>query len=205
MEIHLQNISKRFKKNWIFRDLNYLFESKKSYALIGSNGSGKSTLLKTIAGFEHYNLGLISYSSEKKKIDKNDIATYISFCAPYQDLIKEMKLQEFLRFHQEMTTAFDSKTMLEIVGLTGNEEKILAEFSSGMMQRLKLGICFFSSRPILLLDEPTSNLDQNGKDVYKRLFLENKGKKLILVASNEVLEIELCDAILEVEKFKTSY
>jgi ABC-type multidrug transport system ATPase subunit len=201
MRIELQNTSKRFKKIWIFKDINYVFESNKTYAITGSNGSGKSTLLKTIAGFEHYHKGKISYFLANKEINKNDIAFYFTFCAPYQDLIKEMKLHEFLDFHQKMTDPFDTNKMLEEVGLNGNENKILDEFSSGMMQRLKLGICFYSNRTLLLLDEPTSNLDVNGKLIFKQLMLKNKESKTILIASNEQEEIDLCDEVLSVEKF----
>lgn len=205
MKIQINNISKRFKKNWIFKDLSIDLISDKTYAFTGANGSGKSTLLKTIAGFEHFHKGTISYFNDSEEIHRNDITDYFTFCAPYQDLIKEMKLSEFLDFHQKMTHPFDSSTMLEIIGLKGQEDKLLDEFSSGMTQRLKLGLTFYSKKPMLFFDEPTTNLDQNGKDVFSTLLKKHKKAKLIIIASNEAMEIELCDEILNIEQYKSIY
>jgi ABC-type multidrug transport system ATPase subunit len=201
VKIHLLEIGKRFKKNWIFRDLSFEFSSGKTYAITGHNGSGKSTLLKSIAGFEHLTKGEISYEADNQKIDKNNISHFYSYCAPYQDLIKEMTLAEFLDFHQTMTEKFDYNEMLKAVGLTGNEQKLLGDFSSGMTQRLKLGICFYSGRPLLLLDEPTSNLDLKGKEIFKILIDKHRNTKTILIASNESDEISLCDKVLNIEKY----
>jgi ABC-type multidrug transport system ATPase subunit len=205
MKIQINNISKRFKKNWIFKELSIDLVSNESYAFTGSNGSGKSTLLKTIAGFEHFHKGNISYFCDYKELDRNDITDHFAFCAPYQDLIKEMKLSEFLNFHQKMTHTFDATEMLLIVGLKGHEDKLLDEFSSGMTQRLKLGLTFYSNKKMLLFDEPTTNLDQNGKNVFSALFKEHKKDKLIIIASNEAMEIDLCDKVLNIEQYKSIY
>ena len=201
MQIVLENISKRFKRNWVFRGVTNNFVSGKSYALVGSNGSGKSTLLKIIAGFEHATLGEITYSTPDP-VHKSDFSNYFTFCSPYQELIREMKLMEFLDFHQKMTEQIDTKTLLQTVNLAGNEDKLLDNFSSGMIQRLKLGITFFTSRPIILLDEPTSTLDISGKEIFKNLFQEHQQEKLIIMASNEENEFSLCDHLMPIEDFK---
>lgn len=203
MHIELVNISKRYKNNWILKNISKTFVLGKSYALVGSNGSGKSTLLKLIAGFEHTSNGSIFYHSHNNQvIDSNDFAEHYTFCAPYQELIKEMKLKEFLTFHQKMTHKIDTQELLSVVGLSGNEDKLLDNFSSGMLQRLKLGITFFTERQIVLLDEPTSNLDTQGKNVFATLFQKFKIDKLIILASNEAFEFGLCDELLKVEDYK---
>lgn len=203
MLIELDNISKRYKKNWILKNITKKFVLGKSYALTGNNGSGKSTLLKLIAGFEHTNNGSINYySTENKKIDKNDFAEHYTFCSPYQELIQEMNLSEFLTFHQAMTHSIDTEKLLQTVGLSGNQNKLLGNFSSGMLQRLKLGISFFTERSIILLDEPTSNLDDQGKEVFKSLFENYTGDKIVILASNESFEYSLCDEIIRVEDYK---
>jgi ABC-type multidrug transport system ATPase subunit len=205
MNIELQNIGKRYKKNWIFKGLSTLLEQGKSYALVGSNGAGKSTLLKVIAGFENHHVGTIQYSIGSKTIHKQDLAPYFSFCAPYQELIREMKLVEFLSFHQSMTHPMDTQKMLAELGLEGNEDKLLDEFSSGMLQRLKLGITFYSARPVLFFDEPCTNLDAQGKKIFSVLFDRFKDSKLILIASNEPEEIALCSQKIAIENYKTLY
>ena len=205
MNIDIVNISKRYKKNWVFRDVTLTLRQNETYAVLGSNGSGKSTFLKTLAGFEHFHLGELKYFDNNKEIQSYDVSKYFVFCSPYQELIREMKLSEFLDFHQKMTSPIDVKQMLDSVGLVGNESKLLDEFSSGMLQRLKLGITFFSDRPILLLDEPTTNLDQKGKEVYKLLFNQFKASKLIVVASNEPYEIELCEHQINIEDYKLKH
>ena len=204
MKIQVENISKRFKKEWIFKSLSYTFSIGKTYALTGSNGSGKSTLIKILSAQDHANSGTISYLLEDKKVPIYDFNNHYTFCAPYQELILEMKLSEFLNFHLSMAKEhFSIPELLEIVNLTGNENKVLNNFSSGMIQRLKLGICFFSNRPVLFLDEPTSNLDEAGKAVFKSLINKNKQDKLIIMASNEPFEIDLCDEQLAVVDFKS--
>ena len=203
MKIELQNISKRYKTNWILKNISKTFVSNKSYALVGANGSGKSTLLKLIAGFEHTSNGEIVYfSDDNEKINKNNFPEHYTFCAPYQELIHEMKLSEFLSFHQKMTHQIDTQKLLSIVGLTENESKLLDNFSSGMLQRLKLGISFFTEKTIILLDEPTSNLDDQGKEVFADLFQEFKKDKTIILASNEAFEFSLCDELIKVEEYK---
>lgn len=203
MKITLENIGKRFKRNWIFRDVNLEFVSGKSYALTGVNGSGKSTLLKTVAGFIHPNKGeLTIIDPSGKQIDKNDFAFHYTFCSPYQELIREMKLNEFLDFHQKLTEELDTKLLLETVNLSGNEDKLIDNFSSGMIQRLKLGITFFTQRPVILLDEPTSTLDIYGKEIFQSLFLESKKSKLIVMASNEKDEYSLCDSVINIQNYQ---
>ena len=204
MQIQIENVSKRFKKEWIFKNLSYTFSSGNTYALTGSNGSGKSTLIKILSTQDHANSGKISYLEDHKQIPSYEFNDYYTFCAPYQELILEMKLSEFLNFHLSMAKEnFSISELLETVNLTGNENKILNNFSSGMIQRLKLGICFFSKRPVLFLDEPTSNLDEAGKTIFRNLILSNK-EKLIIMASNEPFEIALCDDKLAIADFKVT-
>jgi ABC-type multidrug transport system ATPase subunit len=202
MEVKATQLGKRYKKNWIFREVDFLFEAQKSYAITGNNGSGKSTLLKCLAGIDHFQKGTIHYASNQKAIDKNDILAHITFCAPYQDLIKEMKLNEFLAFHQKLTHPLNTENLLQTTGLQGNENKLLDEFSSGMTQRLKLGLAFFTERQLIFLDEPTSNLDLAGKQLFKQLMITNRDKKTIIIASNEKLEIDQCHQQLSIEKYK---
>jgi ABC-type multidrug transport system ATPase subunit len=98
LNITLTNIGKRFNRDWIFKNINLVFEQGKSYAITGSNGSGKSTLLQVIAGASIYSQGEISYKLNNEIIETT-VFKNISIAAPYLDLIEEMTADEFLKFH----------------------------------------------------------------------------------------------------------
>src|SRR5690606_35336190 len=99
MKIELENIGRRFNREWIFKKVNYTFEQGNSYAVLGANGSGKSTLLQVISGSLSPSEGKISFLNEGKSIDAELIFKHISLAAPYLELIEEFTLTELIRFH----------------------------------------------------------------------------------------------------------
>ena len=204
MQISLHHTGKRFNREWIFRNLSYVFEPGKPYAITGPNGSGKSTLLQVIAGATLHNSGSIEYTDlriPEKRIEspyKN-----IAFAAPYLDLIEEMTGAEFLSFHNAFKPLSRSiPELLNSVGLRNAADKQIRYYSSGMKQRLKLGQAFFSDTPVLLLDEPTGNLDAEGIALYQSLIAEQLSKKLIIVSSNDPMEYAYCDFVLNINDYK---
>ena len=206
MNISLQNTGKRFNREWIFRNLNYEFLQGKSYAITGSNGSGKSTLLQIIAGAALHSEGEIKY--EQQASNKTQLATensykQISIAAPYLDLIEEMTGNEFLDFHTsfKMLTKPFSEILME-VGLQKAGDKQIRYYSSGMKQRLKLAQAFFSNTSALLLDEPTTNLDEDGIAIYKKLWQENTLNRLVIVSSNDKTEYEQCSNVIKIGDYK---
>ena len=209
MNISLYNTGKRFNREWIFRKFNYDFLQGKSYAITGSNGSGKSTLLQIIAGATLHSEGKINYSTEAKitkqiKIIAGENAyTQVAIAAPYLDLIEEMTANELLAFHSSfkpLTKSFIE--ILETVGLQKAADKQIRYYSSGMKQRLKLAQAFFSKTSVLLLDEPTTNLDEDGIAVYKKLWQENTFNRLVIVSSNDKAEYENCEAVIKIGDYK---
>ena len=203
MKITLQNVGKRYNREWIFRSVDYTFSQDKSYAITGHNGSGKSTLLQVIAGSVMKTEGNIFFESETGKMAEEKIFTLISIAAPYLDLIEEMTANEFLNFHQTFKKLTAPNTeILNRVGLKNAGNKQVRYYSSGMKQRLKLAQAFYSETPVLLLDEPTTNLDAEGILLYKDLINEFHPQKLIIICSNDPNEIEFCDERLRVEDFK---
>lgn len=206
MNISLQNTGKRFNREWIFRNFNYEFLQGKSYAITGSNGSGKSTLLQIIAGAALHSEGEIKY--EQQASNKTQLATensykQISIAAPYLDLIEEMTGNEFLDFHTsfKMLTKPFSEILME-VGLQKAGDKQIRYYSSGMKQRLKLAQAFFSNTSALLLDEPTTNLDEDGIAIYKKLWQENTLNRLVIVSSNDKTEYEQCSNVIKIGDYK---
>lgn len=212
MEIHLQNAGKKFNREWIFRKLNYQFTSTQSYAITGPNGSGKSTLLQCIAGSTNLSEGVIQVNNGEWKSNDNNIAQssilnsqLLSIAAPYLELIEEMAAKEFLQFHQSFKPLLPNITVDEIlliVGLTKAADKQIRYYSSGMKQRLKLAQAFFSNVPIILLDEPCTNLDIAGFQLYHQLIKNYTTNRLVIVCSNDEQEINFCTNRLNILDWK---
>jgi ABC-type multidrug transport system ATPase subunit len=204
MHITLNNTGKRFNLEWIFRHVDVAFSSGKSYAIVGANGSGKSTLLQVIAGALMHSEGNIVYTDDQQKPIENDlIFEQISIAAPYLELIEEMTATEFLTFHQTFKTFVKSiPEILQEIGLSEAANKQIRYFSSGMKQRLKLGQAFFSNTSILLLDEPTTNLDGVGIQLYLRLIKDYAEKRLLIICSNDEAEYGFCNEKIIVERYK---
>ena len=205
MRIELQDAGKRYNRDWIFRNLNYVFSPGGRYALTGPNGSGKSTLLQCISGAGTLSSGTITYQLDQNKIPADRIHKQIAFCAPYLELVEEMTLQEALQFHQGFKPFFstiDFDFIAKAVGLEKAMHKEMRYYSSGMKQRVRLAQAFFSDTPVLLLDEPTSNLDAAGIAIYEQLIGDWTKDRLLIVASNVEAEYKFCEAVIQVEAFK---
>ena len=204
--VRLSNVGKRYNREWIFRHCSYEFNSGKTYAITGPNGSGKSTLLQVIAGATLHNEGTIEFKSEQRTTSNEQHYSLISIAAPYLELIEEMTAKEMLQFHSKFKLLMQSlsiEDMLKIVGLENAINKQIRYFSSGMKQRLKLAQAFFSNTPILLLDEPTTNLDADGIALYHTLISNYTKDKLVIVSSNAKQEYDFCEEVIEIENYKT--
>ncbi len=188
MNIHLQNIGKRFRYEWIFKNINIKFESGNKYAITGANGSGKSTLMKVLSGHLSPSKGNIFYKINDKIIEKENVYQYVSYAAPYIQLPEEMTLAELLSFHQKFIAFqnnISTKNIIEILNFKNASKKEVRFFSSGMKQRLKLALAICSDSSLLLLDEPTTNLDTQGMKWYAQLLEEyTLANRLTIIASN---------------------
>ena len=203
MEISLSNTGKRYNREWIFRHLDYHFRPSGKYAITGSNGSGKSTLLQVMAGALSHNEGLVQMSIAGHIIPEENCHQYISLAAPYLELIEEMTATEFLLFHSRFKPLTHSIVeILSIINLEKAANKQIRYYSSGMKQRLKLAQAFFGNSPVLLLDEPTTNLDADGIALYHQLIRSYAGTKLVIISSNDPHEYEFCEAAIEIGQYK---
>lgn len=205
MTISLNQVGKRYQQHWVFKGIDYTFETGKQYAVLGINGSGKSTLLRIVAGMQHNNKGTIEYISDGKKIAAANIYSKVSYCAPGMDLIEEMSLSEFLSFHftfKKMIPSYDVKSIMEAMGMLAVRNKFLHEFSSGMKQRVKLAQAFFTDAPILLLDEPCSNLDTQGVDMYQLWLQKYTAGRLVIIASNDEREYAGVTATISIQDYQ---
>ncbi|QQR98295.1 MAG: ABC transporter ATP-binding protein [Sphingobacteriales bacterium] len=205
MNIQLDDISKKFGKEWIFKHVNYQFESNNKYAIIGHNGSGKSTLLKIIANGLMPTSGKIAYSiPNKKSLTEFEINQQIAFTAPYISIIEEFSLREIYNFHTSLKKLAieDFKAFIQLIQLEKHQDKLLKNFSSGMKQRVKLALTILSDTQALLLDEPTSNLDTTGIEWYHKLIEQYSNNRIIIIGSNQAHEYSFCNAQINVLDFK---
>ncbi len=202
----LENITKLFGRQLVFKNINYHFEAGKTYGFAGSNGSGKSTLTKIIAGVLAPNKGKVIHKTNDSNIPPEKLHEYIGFVSPYLILYDEFTaLENLLYFASIRGIKFDeerTKHLFNLFKLYNRRNDLLKGFSSGMKQRMKYIFALQHNPKLLLLDEPTSNLDEEGKEkVYEIIKLEEE-KNVVIVASNEKKDLELCADILEVENYK---
>lgn len=191
----LSNLSKTFNRELLFQQLNAELAPDSATAITGRNGSGKSTLLKIIAGLQ-----LPSEGSAVLRVNNEAVAVeqhyqYLSFAAPYIELIEEYTLKEMLTFYfqlKPLSPGLTLEQLPELLLLPKARNKEIRSFSSGMKQRLKVGLAFYTETPLMMLDEPTSHLDEEGKKWFRSNLLSLLGKRTIIIASNEEEEIESC-------------
>ncbi len=204
MKIQLTNIGKRFGSNaagWIFRDINQSFSIGNSYAITGANGSGKSTLLKTISGGLSPTLGAVEFINNDRQMVWSDVAPLVNFAAPYTELIEYLTLKEHVSFHFKFKKYIDGineSILIEAIEMDNHKNKLVRDFSSGMKQRLKLALAIFTENPIILLDEPTSNLDERWSNWYLEEIKKIKHQRLLIIASNQLAEYDFCDEVVSV-------
>lgn len=205
-KLSFQNVTKTFGRRLIFKDINREFLSGNIYGFSGRNGSGKSTLIQIASGIISPTKGKIEHLFDNKEIIPEKLHNYIGFVSPYLVLYDEFTAEENLYHFSKIRgikySAERSEFLLNEFELFPRRNDYLKGYSSGMKQRMKFIFALLHNPEILFLDEPTSNLDNIGKDkVYE--IIQNEGKdKLVIVASNEESDLSLCTDILEIETYK---
>ena len=206
MEISLTNIGKRYNREWIFRGINATYRAGDSIAILGANGSGKSTLLQVFSGYLTPSEGSIQWHDDGKRIGVENIFRDVALATPYMTNYDEFTLQEnidfFLSF-KKFRNNISVREAADMMGLSKQLNKQLKHYSSGMKQRVKLGLSILSDTKILLLDEPSSHLDINAIAWYQDLLKKNSSERVVFVASNkEEAETIGCNQKINIEDFK---
>ncbi|MEJ5302831.1 MAG: ABC transporter ATP-binding protein [Bacteroidales bacterium] len=202
MQIILDGIGKKFGRQWVFRRLDLKISAGGRLAILGANGSGKSTLLKIISGWLNPSEGSITYSLENQILSEpSQLYSYISIASPYLELIEEFTLAELVHFHFQFKKPFHNMTENEIIGVSGLEDaknKLIRHFSSGMKQRARLTLALLSDTPLVLLDEPCSNLDASATEWFHKLISTCCHQRTLVVCSNhQPSEYDFCTEILQ--------
>ncbi len=206
MKITLQDIGKKFNTEWIFRGVDFTFAEKSTAAILGRNGSGKSTLLQVVAGNLHPTAGQVTYTYKNETIADTEVFRLLALVAPYQELIEDFDLREMLTFHfsfKPMLPGFSHSLITDLLGFNNTGHKQIRQFSSGMKQRVKLVTAILSDVPLLLLDEPTMNLDKEGIDWYLNLVNDHAKHRTVIICSNlHQTESAFANSSLHIEEFK---
>jgi len=203
MKITIDSLGKQYRKDWIFKDLQYNFEAGGSYAILGPNGAGKSTLLQLINNNLTPTDGKVNYHNNGNTVDPQDVYHYLNFAAPYMELVEELSLEESIRFHSKFKVLAGSLNEADIIkelGMASYSAYLISEFSSGMKQRLKLALAFFFESEVLILDEPLTNLDEEGISWFNYLLDQHRGARMLLIGSNRPEEYKRCEHQLSLGK-----
>lgn len=204
MQIELSKISKRYGYQWILRDLDLKIKSASILGVNGLNGSGKSTLIKILSGFLSPSDGSITHTLDNKIIKIADVYKTVSWVAPYLSLTDNYTIEEMYalqaKFKNMKTNSY--KEFVAEVELTDHQNKYIKDFSSGMQQRLQLGLAILSDTPLLLLDEPTSYLDTQSVNWYHNLLQSNLDNRTVVIASNDAGDLAECQSTIDVLDFK---
>lgn len=205
MKITAEKLGKRFNREWIFRNLDFTFEHGNTYAITGTNGSGKSTLLQILWGQLPQSTGTVKYELKDKEIPVTEIFQHLSIATPYMDLIDEFTLTEMVKFHFKFKKVRGHHSIDELINrmeLTHARDKLISNFSSGMKQRLKLALAFYSDTSLIFLDEPSTNLDKRSTQWYLENLLDLPKECLVFIASNQEHEYPADSIKLDIIGFK---
>jgi len=175
------------------------------YGVSGINGSGKSTFIKLISGHLPASSGKIYYNINGKNLPPSIWYSELSIVAPYTELVQEFTMLEMFTFHKKFKTFRDVnlnfKKFTELINLPDQKDKPIRFFSSGMKQKLQLGLAILTSTKLLLLDEPTSFLDSSGKAWFGQMLKENSLDRIIIIASNDTFDLSFCDSVMQISDF----
>ncbi|WP_426059116.1 ABC transporter ATP-binding protein [Hymenobacter sp. B1770] len=208
MLITATGLGKRFQRDWIYRGLTRTFRPGSATAVLGPNGAGKSTLLNTISGQLLPTEGTLGFSMAGQPVAVEDLPQHLAYAAPYLELLEELTLVELLHFHTQFKALRPGTTLdglIDLMYLEKARHRLVREFSSGMKQRLKLALALYAQAPLLLLDEPTTNLDATGVAWYQEHVQATRQGRTLLLSSNVPAEYAFCDEQLLVTDFQNTH
>ncbi|HEV8513651.1 MAG TPA: ATP-binding cassette domain-containing protein [Cyclobacteriaceae bacterium] len=199
MKVVAENLGKRFNREWVFRNFNYEFNSGNRYVITGPNGSGKSTLMQVLWGQMQPSTGSVKYSVP----DPSEIFKSVAIATPYMDLIEEFNLEEMINFHFKFKKCrIPVEEVLRKSELESSRLKPISTFSSGMKQRLKLALAFYSESELLFLDEPCTNLDKKSITWYHANLSLVPKETLVFIASNQEIEYPATAVKIDILSYK---
>ena len=204
--VKAESLGKTFGRRLIFSDLSFRFDRNGIFGVSGPNGSGKSTLVKIIAGLLSPTKGKVSHVYNEKEIPAEKLHNHMGFVSPYLVLYEEFTAWENLDlFAKIRNVPFDKERidyLLKEFLLLERKDDLVKTYSSGMKQRMKFIFAMMHSPQLLIFDEPTSNLDDEGKESVYRIIRKQGNNSIVIVASNERTDLELCSERIVIQNYK---
>lgn len=192
----ISNLSHSFDEREVLKSLSFAFDGAR-LAVTGPNGSGKSTLLKIIAGLLLPICGEIVFETDGVKIDRSYIKSFVGLAAPDIRLYNELTARENLKFLAAARGCkCDISAVLEEVGLLDRENDPVGDLSTGLQRRACLAAALLHDPPVLLLDEPSTNLDEKGRQMLHEVIEKRSRTGIVVLATNDPDEAAICDELL---------
>ncbi len=195
-----KDVGQRFHKQWVFKNVNFKLSSGDRLLITGANGSGKSTLFRILSGQLAPTKGTIHFHQKGTLLDPGKWFSHISWSGPYMDLYPELSLKEAFKMHFNFRTSIlPQEEILDRLRLLEHQNKELRHFSSGMLHRVKVGLALFSESEILLLDEATTNMDEENSQLIWNLAREFQQDRILVWASNRITEFDWFEMRLDLK------
>ena len=196
-------INKTFGRRLVFNDINFRLDNPGIFGIAGPNGSGKSTLVKIIAGLLSSTKGKITHKNSEKEIIPEKLHNHIGFVSPYLVLYEEFSAWENLNYLSKIRgITFDkdyAKELLERFLLYNRRNDLVKTYSSGMKQRIKFIFALIHHPELLIFDEPTSNLDDEGRELVYNIINDKSKENILIIASNDKSDLDLCTEVLDLK------
>lgn len=203
ISLSIQSVSKSFSGKLALHPVSFDVHEHEAIGIAGRNGSGKSTLVKIISGLLSADSGEVTLNINGDIIEHDNYIRYIGFAAPYVNIYDEFTPRELLRITAKLRNFewSEDKTrhLMKGLGLQEHLGEITHGYSSGMMQRMRLATALQHNPPLLILDEPTTNLDDDGIAIVRQIITEQQKHGIIILASNNAMELGWCGKIINVE------
>ena len=200
--VKINHLTKAFKKVKVIEDLTHTFYAGERIALVGQNGAGKTTLIRCILGLYRFE-GDLEVLTMDPRTQREDILQYVGFVPQIPPPIK-MTVSEMLEFFSAITKTDKQKffDIAERLGLdvTANLQKPFLKLSGGMKQKLLVAFALGRKPKILLLDEPSANLDPKARKALFELLHEVSKDVLMIISSHRIDEVEgLVNRLIEMD------